>query len=103
AVLPLMRTTAHWWEHNSNRFLVAASLGGVTLLYYALLYGHGVVDHGTHELSHAGWPAAWVVLKNALFIEYIPFIVLLFSLYVISGGVAIEGHLVGRPRLNTTI
>lgn len=103
AILPLMHATEHWWEHNRNRFLVSASLGGISLLYYALAYGHGIVDHSTHELSAAGWPAAVAVLKNAILVEYIPFIVLLFSLYVISGGVAIEGSFVGRSRFNTGI
>ncbi|MFN0199629.1 MAG: sodium:proton antiporter [Planctomycetaceae bacterium] len=103
ALLPLIHSTEHWWEHNSNRFLVSASLGIATLLYYALFYGHGIVDHSTHELTAAGWPAAVAVLKNSILVEYIPFIVLLFSLYVISGGIAIEGSLVGRPRLNTGI
>jgi hypothetical protein len=32
----------------------------------------------------------------------VPFIVLLFALYVISGGVRIEGDLVATPRVNTT-
>ena len=103
ALLPLIRTTEHWWEHNRNRFLVAAGLGTVTLAYYALIYGHGVVNHTTHELSAAGWHAAVTVLENAILGEYIPFMTLLFSLYVISGGIAVEGHLVGRPRLNTGI
>ncbi len=103
ALLPLFRATEHWWERNWNRLLVAASLGGVVLLYYAVLYGHGVVDHATHHLSAVGWPAALTVLKNAMLVEYIPFIVLLFSLYVISGGIAIAGNLVGRPKLNATI
>ena len=103
AVLPLLHATAHWWEHNRNRFLVAASLGGVTLLYYAFVYGHGVVDHSTHELSEPGVAAAYTVLKNALLVEYLPFIVLLFSLFVISGGICIEGRLAGTPKLNTGI
>ena len=103
AFLPLIHKTEEWWEHNKNRLLVAVSLGLVTLLYYTFLYGHGVVDHGTHELSAPGFPAAIVVLKNALLAEYIPFIALLFSLYVISGGIAFNGHLVGRPALNTGI
>ncbi|QDT18631.1 sodium:proton antiporter [Gimesia chilikensis] len=103
AFLPLIHKTEEWWEHNKNRFLVAVSLGLVTLLYYTFLYGHGVVDHGTHELSAPGFPAAVVVLKNAILGEYIPFIALLFSLYVISGGIAFNGHLVGRPILNTGI
>lgn len=103
AFLPLIHKTEEWWEHNKNRLLVAVSLGLVTLLYYTFLYGHGVVDHGTHEMSAPGFPAAIVVLKNALLVEYIPFIALLFSLYVISGGIAFNGNLVGRPILNTGI
>ena len=101
ALLPLFHATEHWWEKNWNRLLVAASLGGVTLLYYAYGYGDGVIDHSTHELSHAGWPAALTVLKNAILVEYLPFIVLLFSLYVVSGGIVLEGNLVGTPKLNT--
>ncbi|QDU78415.1 hypothetical protein Pla110_01160 [Polystyrenella longa] len=101
ALLPLFHKTEHWWEHNWNRFTVAVVLGAVTLFYYAFLYGHGVTDHTAHTTSEPGLGAAVVVLKNALLVEYIPFITLLFSLYVISGGIAIEGHLVGRPKLNT--
>ncbi len=56
AILPLFRKTEHWWECNWNRLLVAAGLGTVTLLYYVFLYGQGVIDHSTHELSVAGWP-----------------------------------------------
>lgn len=103
ALLPLFHATEHWWEGNWNRFYVAAGLGCVTLAYYALVYGHGVVDHTTHELSAPGLAAAGVVLKNALLVEYVPFICLLFSLYVISGGIAIEGRIVGRPTVNTAI
>ena len=103
ASLPLFHQTERWWERNWNRLAVALALGGVTLLYYAFVYSEGVLDHTTHQLSAPGFAAALTVLKNAIFVEYIPFIVLLFSLYVISGGVAVEGHLVGRPRLNTAI
>ena len=35
AALPLLNATEHWWEKNSNRFKVAASLGLLTLCYYA--------------------------------------------------------------------
>ena len=35
--------------------------------------------------------------------EFIPFIVLLFSLYVISGGILISGDIPGSPRINTAI
>ncbi len=103
ALLPLFHSTEHWWEKNTNRLLVSVSLGAMTLIYYAAIYGHGVVDHATHTTSAAGIPAAITVVKNALLVEYIPFITLLFSLYVISGGIAVQGHLVGRPSLNTGI
>ncbi len=101
AILPLFHKTEHWWEKNSNRFLVAAGLGTVTLLYYAFIDGHGVHDHISHGHSAAGIPAAVTVLKNALMAEYIPFITLLFSLYVITGGIAIEARIVGKPYVNT--
>ena len=100
AVLPLIGATEHWWEGNWNRFFVAAGLGAITLFYYAVLYGEGVVDHSTHQLSEPGFPAAMTVFSNAILVEYVPFIALLFSLYVISGGISIEGNFVGTPRLN---
>jgi len=103
ACLPLLSKTEHWWEQNQNRFLVAVGLGVCSLSYYVFLYGHGVVDHSSHELSEPGLAAAVTVVKNAILVEYIPFIVLLFSLYVISGGISIEGKLVGTPRLNSSI
>ena len=103
AILPLLPPTQHWWEHNRNRLIVALALGVLTLAYYAFLYGHGVVNHSTHELSAPGWPAVVTVLENAVLAEYVPFMVLLFSLYVISGGIRVEGNLVGRPATNAKI
>ena len=90
AVFPLLKATEHWWEHNSNRFLVAVILAGVTLFYYMTIY----VD--------AGIGAAWHRVDHAILKEYIPFIVLLFSLYVISGGIRISGDLRAHPMTNTT-
>ena len=40
----------------------------------------------------------WFV--HAIFIEYIPFIVLLLALFTISGGIMIRGNFVGSPKLN---
>jgi Na+/H+ antiporter NhaD/arsenite permease-like protein len=42
------------------------------------------------------------LLKHAIMLEYIPFIVLLFALYTISGGIRIEGDLAAHPLTNTT-
>ncbi|MCC7422808.1 MAG: sodium:proton antiporter [Planctomycetaceae bacterium] len=100
ALLPLIHATGHWWEHNRNKFLVAAGLGVVTLAYYAFVYGHGVHDHLSETTSAAGFPAAVTVVRNAILNDYIPFMTLLFCLYVISGGISIDGSLVGRPSLN---
>src|SRR4029450_906371 len=37
----------------------------------------------------------------ALFAEYLPFVILLFALYTIAGGISLRGTLVGTPTLNT--
>ena len=103
AFLPLFHATEHWWEHNRNRLLVAGGLGTLTLLYYCFGYSQGVIDHTTHELSAAGIPAAATVFKNAILVEYIPFIALLFSLYVISGEISVQENFAGTPKLNAGI
>ncbi|MFM8494397.1 MAG: sodium:proton antiporter, partial [Planctomycetia bacterium] len=108
AILPLTPRLAHWWEHNSSKLLVAGILGLATLAYYLFLHPHPVDLHfPTHAAvapAAAGpsWGVAGAVLANAFLSEYVPFIVLLFALYVISGGVRIEGDLVATPRVNTT-
>ncbi len=103
ALFPLSHKTAHWWEKNSSKLIVSAACGLVTFVFYAFLYGHGIHDHGANALAPAGIPAAVAILKNSLLVEYIPFMVLLFSLYVISGGINIAGSLQGNPRTNMLI
>lgn len=107
AVLPLIPWTEHWWESNRNRFAVAAVLGLLTLAYYLFLHrsaveahwpGHAVVEASPSGLNPG---IALTVLGNAILGEYIPFIVLLFSLYTISGGIRIEGDLPAHPKTNT--
>ena len=88
ALLPLIGATAHWWESNANRFLLAAVLALCTLAYYLLL-------HPAH-----GFPKVLDILKHAVLGEYVPFIVLLFSLYAITGGIRIQGDLVAKPLTN---
>jgi len=106
AVLPLISRTEHWWESNLNRFYVAAGLGVFTLLYYLVLHeasveqhwpGHGFVSHNDRGLNFG---VTWTVFANAILNEYVPFIMLLFSLYTISGGVRIEGDLPAHPLTN---
>lgn len=109
ALFPLMHLTMHWWEKNSNKAIVAVVLGGLTLLYYLLIHSHTVdlhfLKHERVEASSAGpsWQLAWTVFQNAVFSEYFPFMALLFALFVVAGGIRIEGDLVARPIVNTAV
>jgi len=82
-------------------------LGGITLLYYLFVHQHPIHRHFLgHELiapspSGPSIQLAWTVFQNAIFGEYIPFIILLFSLYTISGGCRISGDLPAHPITNT--
>ncbi|MBN2023654.1 MAG: sodium:proton antiporter [Pirellulales bacterium] len=108
AVLPLVPWTEHWWESNKNRFLVAAGLGALTVAYYLFLHGAPIAGHWpVHHVvepsaSGPNWAQAMAVLANAILYEYIPFIMLLFALYTISGGIRITGDLRAHPLTNTT-
>jgi len=43
------------------------------------------------------------VLDHAVLAEYVPFITLLFSLYVIAGGIVVRGDIRATPAVNTSI
>lgn len=107
AVLPLMGATKLWWESNRNRFIVAASLGAITLAFYALLHRQAIERHFLgHELvspdpNGVSGRLATTVFQNAVLGEYVPFIVLLFALYTICGGIRISGNLPAHPLTNT--
>ncbi len=78
AVLPLVRE--HWWEHNKNKAIVATAFGLPPFVYF--LYA----DY--HVLIHTG-------------LEYGQFIVLILSLFVVSGGIFISGDIRATPKVNT--
>lgn len=81
AVLPLMPATAHRWE--DSRFQLALALGlGLPVAAWLMLAGENA----------AVWHAV---------VEYSQFITLLFSLFVISGGVFLSGDITANPRNNT--
>ncbi|MHC4080181.1 MAG: sodium:proton antiporter [Planctomycetota bacterium] len=86
AILPLLPATHHWWESNLHRFGVSISFAGLTVLYYI------IVPYEEQDVV--------TVLEHAIVVEYIPFIVLLFALYVISGGISLKGDLPARPTTN---
>ncbi len=86
ALLPLISATHHWWESNLNRLGVSIMAATATIGYYWTVAG---IEHVVPVLEHA------------IVAEYIPFIVLLFSLYVITGGISIQGDLPAHPLTNT--
>lgn len=72
---------AHIWEDNTNKLLIALLWA---LPVIVLLLGLG----------------AWEPLIESLE-EYFSFLVLLFSLFVISGGIFLDGDLRAKPHVNT--
>jgi len=50
-----------------------------------------------------GAPAALAAFVHAMLAEYLSFIVLLFALYVVAGGVLVTGNLRGTPLVNAAI
>jgi Na+/H+ antiporter NhaD/arsenite permease-like protein len=101
ALFPLVPAWHHWWEQNRHKLSVALLLGAATLGYYGLR-GVGVAAHGAAPTT-AGLPTVLRVLEHAVLAEYVPFMVLLFSLYVIAGGLVVRGDLRATPLVNTTI
>lgn len=107
AAFPLINATEHWWESNLHRFYVAAGLGLVTLAYYTFLHREAIELHWPgHDVVAAREGTAvqsqffTTVLINSMLAEFIPFIVLLFSLYTIAGGIRITGDLQANPLTN---
>ena len=103
AILPLLPGVSEWWESNLHRFYVAAILGVITLLYYGFMYP-AVLDihwpmHSVCSDTPVGRMSA--VFINAILDEFIPFIVLLFALFSIAGGIRIAGNLKAKPIVNT--
>ena len=104
AVLPLIPATEHFWESNLHRFYVAAGLGLIVLLYYAFMHESPVALHWpAHDVVDGALPKAGTIFVNAIIGEYISFIVLLFSLFTITGGIRISGDLKATPLLNSII
>ncbi|PJI37460.1 sodium:proton antiporter [Ferrovibrio sp.] len=84
ALMPLF--TPNFWHHHYGK--VAAFWGLCIAVPFALQIG--------------ALPTVHVLLEVALH-EYIPFIILLFALFTVAGGVRITGNLHGSPSLNTAL
>ena len=81
AVAPLL--AERWWESNKHKLTVALFLGVPTAI--CLIMG-GMI----HELEHQ------------LFGDYVPFIILLLALYVVTGGIHLSGDIKATPWVNTS-
>ena len=82
AVMPLI--AGKWWENNLHKFYVALALS-IPTGYYLIANGMG------ENLQHQ-------ILK-----DYLPFIILLGALFIVTGGIRINGDVQARPRNNTLI
>jgi Na+/H+ antiporter NhaD/arsenite permease-like protein len=70
-------------------------------VFYGVIHPGGLSNHFNHApSSHQGWDTIFTVVSNSILVEFIPFIVLLFSLYTISGGINLRGDLPARPEVN---
>src|SRR5262249_45122783 len=77
---------ARFWHRHYGKLAFAWSL--LTVAPLAAAYGAS---------------AAAAAFTHAMLVEYLSFIVLLFTLYVVAGGVLVTGELRGTPQVNTAI
>ena len=102
ASLPLSAKHAHWWEQHHNKLILGLGLGALVLCYYTFR-GYGLRAHGSLPAVAAGVPTLLAVLERTILEDYAPFLILLFSLYTIAGGMHLRGTITPRPLVNTAI
>lgn len=73
----------HWWEKNKNKLIVSLVLGIPTAI---LLIAKGFLPELEHQLVF----------------DYIPFIILLGGLFVVTGGIHLSGDIKATPVANST-
>ena len=82
AVAPIL--TGKWWDKNSHKFFVTVLLGTPTAVF--------LVKHG---LAYE--------LEDQILYEYLPFVILLLTLYVITGGINVSGDIRPTSGINTAL
>jgi Na+/H+ antiporter NhaD/arsenite permease-like protein len=80
AIFPLFFN--HFWEKNRNKLIIASLLSLPILIF--------LVSSGR-----------WEILLETLLFDYVPFIILLGSLYTITGGIYLTGDIEAKPSVNT--
>lgn len=84
AIFPLAAPS--FWHHHFGK--IAAFWAAAFLVPFALTYG---TNAAIYQIVHVS------------ILEYIPFIVLLFALFTVAGGILIGGNIHGSPVTNTVI
>jgi Na+/H+ antiporter NhaD/arsenite permease-like protein len=82
ALMPLL--APHFWEHHFGK--ISLFWGLAFLVPCALVYGFSTA---LYEFLHI------------ILLDYIPFIILLFTLFTVAGGVRLKGSRTGTPLVNT--
>ncbi len=76
----------HVWEHHYGK--IAAFWAALVIVPLYMNFDAGAATKG---------------LAFAVLLEYVPFIILLFALYTVAGGIFVQGNLHGSPATNTAI
>lgn len=82
AIIPIV--SEKFWESNRNKLIISLVLAIPTIIWLVL---NGL----TYELEHA------------LLFDYVPFIILLFSLFVVTGGIFVDGDIEATPQNNSIL
>jgi Na+/H+ antiporter NhaD/arsenite permease-like protein len=83
ALIPLF--APHFWEHHFPK------VSAFWALIFTVPFLYFFSEVAVHEIAHI------------IIIDYIPFILLLWALFTVSGGIHIKGTLKGSPGVNTFI
>ena len=83
AIFPLI--APHFWHRHYPK--VSAAWALIFGIPFALAYG----------------ASAWHEMLHIYLIDYLPFIILLWGLFTVAGGIAVRGTLAGTPAVNTLL
>ncbi len=75
-----------FWHHHYGKVSFACAMAFLVPFVYSFGFSQAVQD-----------------VAHVLLMEYIPFIIVLFALYTISGGICVQGNLHGTPGTNTAL
>ena len=73
----------HFWEHHYGK--ISAVWAALVILPMIFMFG---------------WPAAGEAVAHTMLLEYMSFIILLFALFTIAGGILVRGNIHGTPLMN---